>query len=175
EEHRPVPIGAPIAATQTWVLDERMQPVPRGVAGELYLGGVNLARGYLNRPGLTAERFVADPFARHTGARLYRTGDLVRWRSDGVLDYLGRLDHQVKIRGFRIELGEIESRLAQMEGVREATVIARDARLIAYVTGEPSLDAQQLKTSLAQGVPDYMVPWRIVVLDVMPLNANGKV
>uniref|UniRef100_UPI002027FA67 amino acid adenylation domain-containing protein n=1 Tax=Caballeronia sp. INDeC2 TaxID=2921747 RepID=UPI002027FA67 len=175
EEGKAVPIGAPIAHTQTWVLDERMEPVPRGVAGELYLGGAGLARGYLGRPGLTAERFVADPFAREPGARLYRTGDLVRWRADGVLDYLGRLDHQVKLRGLRIELGEIEARLAQLEHVREAVVIAREGKLIAYVTSDASFDVQHAKAQLATTLPDYMVPWRIVVLEALPLNANGKV
>ncbi|WP_143328303.1 amino acid adenylation domain-containing protein, partial [Caballeronia pedi] len=175
EEDKAVPIGAPIADTQTWVLDERMEPVPRGVAGELYLGGAGLARGYLGRAGLTAERFVADPFSDEPGARLYRTGDLVRWRADGVLDYLGRLDHQVKLRGFRIELGEIEARLAQLDDVREAVVIAREGRLIAYVSGDASFDAQRAKAQLAQTLPDYMVPWRIVTLDTLPLNANGKV
>jgi acyl-coenzyme A synthetase/AMP-(fatty) acid ligase len=167
-----VPIGAPIAATQTWVLDSRMEPVPRGVAGELYLGGAGLARGYLGRPGLTAERFVPDPFdTKGSGSRLYRTGDLVRWRGDGVLDYLGRLDHQVKIRGFRIELGELEARLAELDGVREAVVVAHEGRLVAYVTPEAAsgtdaeadteaLDVADLKAQLAKAVPDYMVPWR---------------
>jgi amino acid adenylation domain-containing protein len=174
EAGRPVPIGRPIAATQTWVLDARMEPVPQGVPGELYLGGAGLARGYLGRPGLTAERFVPDPLASTPGARLYRTGDLVRWRADGALDYLGRLDHQVKIRGFRIELGEIEAALTAQTGVREAVVVARDGRLIAYAVGE-SLDAAALRTQLAQRLPDYMVPWRIMPLAAMPLNANGKV
>ncbi|MEQ5838800.1 amino acid adenylation domain-containing protein [Paraburkholderia acidicola] len=178
-----VPIGAPIAATQTWVLDAHMQPVPRGVAGELYLGGAGLARGYLGRPGLTAERFVPDPFdLEGRGARLYRTGDLVRWRADGVLDYLGRLDHQVKIRGFRIELGELEARLVELDGVREAVVIAHEGRLVAYVTpvtttdaATEALDVTELKSQLARAVPDYMVPWRIVALETLPLGVNGKV
>ncbi|SIO44250.1 non-ribosomal peptide synthetase [Paraburkholderia phenazinium] len=177
EAGRPVPIGRPIAATQTWVLDARMEPVPQGVPGELYLGGAGLARGYLGRPGLTAERFVPCPFGAvgaAEGARLYRTGDLVRWRADGALDYLGRLDHQVKIRGFRIELGEIEAALTAQSGVREAVVVAHDGRLIAYAVGE-SLDAAALRMRLAQTLPDYMVPWRIVPLEAMPLNANGKV
>ncbi|MFM0502678.1 amino acid adenylation domain-containing protein [Paraburkholderia caffeinilytica] len=174
EPGRAVPIGRPIAATQTWVLDARMAPVPAGVPGELYLGGAGLARGYLGRPGLTAERFVPDPFATEAGARLYRTGDLVRWRDDGALDYLGRLDHQVKLRGFRIELGEIEAALTAQAGVREAVVTALDARLVAYVTGD-GLDAAALRARLAQQLPDYMVPWRIVPLAALPLNANGKV
>ena len=174
EAGRPVPIGRPIAATQTWVLDARMQPVPQGLPGELYLGGAGLARGYLGRPGLTAERFVPDPLGGTPGARLYRTGDLVRWRADGALDYLGRLDHQIKIRGFRIELGEIEAALTAQTGVREAVVVAHDSRLIAYAVGE-SLDAAALRTQLAQRLPDYMVPWRIIPLAAMPLNANGKV
>ncbi|WP_322029488.1 non-ribosomal peptide synthetase [Paraburkholderia sp. J76] len=169
-----VPIGRPIAATQTWVLDARMAPVPQGVPGELYLGGAGLARGYLGRAALTAERFVPDPFASAPGARLYRTGDLVRWRDDGALDYLGRLDHQVKIRGLRIEPGEIEAALAAQPNVREAVVTARDARLVAYVTGD-ALDTAALRASLAQQLPDYMVPWRIVPLSALPLNANGKV
>ena len=174
EAGRPVPIGRPIAATQTWVLDARMQPVPQGVPGELYLGGAGLARGYLGRPGLTAERFVPDPLGGTPGARLYRTGDLVRWRADGALDYLGRLDHQVKIRGFRIELGEIEAALTAQTGVREAVVVAHNGRLIAYAVGE-SLDAAALRVQLARRLPDYMVPWRIIPLAAMPLNANGKV
>jgi amino acid adenylation domain-containing protein len=178
EPGRPVPIGRPIAATQTWVLDARMSPAPLGVAGELYLGGAGLARGYLGRPGLTAERFVPDPFASEAGTRLYRTGDLVRWRDDGALDYLGRLDHQVKIRGFRIELGEIEAVLTAQAGVREAVVSALDGRLVAYISHDASndgLDVAALSASLARQLPDYMVPWRIVPLDALPLNANGKV
>ena len=178
EPGRPVPIGRPIAATQTWVLDARMSPVPPGVPGELYLGGAGLARGYLGRPGLTAGRFVPDPFATGAGARLYRTGDLVRWRDDGALDYLGRLDHQVKIRGFRIELGEIEAALTAQAGVREAVVTAQDSRLVAYVTGDATcdaLDVAALRARLAHQLPDYMVPWRIVPLVALPLNANGKV
>ncbi|WP_186151696.1 AMP-binding protein, partial [Burkholderia gladioli] len=166
---RAVPIGRPIAATQTWVLDARLNPVPPGVPGELYLGGAGLARGYLGRPDLTAERFVPDPFADEPGARLYRTGDLARWRADGAIDYLGRIDHQVKIRGLRIELGEIESALTADASVREAVVIAHEGRLVGYVTGTAP-DVAALRTSLAARLPDYMVPWRIVVLDTLPLN-----
>ncbi|WLE63029.1 amino acid adenylation domain-containing protein [Burkholderia plantarii] len=177
EAGRAVPIGRPIASTQTWVLDARLNPVPPGVPGELYLGGAGLARGYLGRPDLTAERFVPDPFATVPGARLYRTGDLARWRTDGALDYLGRVDHQVKIRGLRIELGEIESALTALPSVREAVVVALDGRLIAYVTSEASeaLDPAVLRTALSARLPDYMVPWRIVVLDALPLSPNGKV
>ncbi|ACR31387.1 non-ribosomal peptide synthetase [Burkholderia glumae] len=177
EAGRAVPIGRPIAATQTWVLDARLNPVPPGVPGELYLGGAGLARGYLGRADLTAERFVPDPFATAPGARLYRTGDLARWRADGVLDYLGRVDHQVKIRGLRIELGEIESALTALAAVREAVVVARDGRLVGYVTGEAGegLDPGRLRAALAARLPDYMVPWRIVVLAALPLSSNGKV
>ncbi|WP_186234841.1 non-ribosomal peptide synthetase [Burkholderia gladioli] len=174
EAGRAVPIGRPIAATQTWVLDARLNPVPPGVPGELYLGGAGLARGYLGRPDLTAERFVPDPFADEPGARLYRTGDLARWRADGAIDYLGRIDHQVKIRGLRIELGEIESALTADASVREAVVIAHEGRLVGYVTGTAP-DVAALRTSLAARLPDYMVPWRIVALDTLPLNPNGKV
>ncbi|GLX93432.1 hypothetical protein Hesp01_13820 [Herbidospora sp. NBRC 101105] len=156
-----VTIGRPIWNTRTYVLDRWLRPVPPGVAGELYLAGVQLARGYLDRPGLTAERFVADPFA--AGERMYRTGDLARWNRDGTLSYLGRTDHQVKIRGFRIELGEIE---AAIGGVN--VVVARDDRLVAYVTGEPrDLD-------LARTLPEYMVPAAVVWLDALPLTTSGK-
>ena len=134
-----VPIGQPISDTQTHVLDAQLNPVPQGVAGELYLGGIGLARGYLNRASLTAERFVADPFDT-AGARLYRTGDLVRWNGEGQLEYLGRLDHQVKVRGLRIELGEIEAQLLAQPRVREAVVMAKGAavgtRLVAYVSAQ---------------------------------------
>ncbi|NIF65511.1 amino acid adenylation domain-containing protein, partial [Burkholderia sp. Cy-647] len=174
EAGRAVPIGRPIAATQTWVLDARLNPVPPGVPGELYLGGAGLARGYLGRPDLTAERFVPDPFADEPGARLYRTGDLARWRADGAIDYLGRIDHQVKIRGLRIELGEIESALTADASVREAVVIAHEGKLVGYVTGTTP-DVAALRTALAARLPDYMVPWRIMALDTLPLNPNGKV
>ena len=172
-----VPIGRPIDGATCLVLDAARQPVPPGVAGELYIGGAGLARGYLNRPELTAERFVAHPFA--AGARLYRSGDLVRWRGDGLLDYLGRIDSQVKIRGYRIELGEIEAALNAQAGVRQSVVIADitgrgDTRLVAYVAGD-SIDAGLLKRALGLRLPDYMVPSAWVVLEQLPLLANGKV
>ncbi|QEY71375.1 amino acid adenylation domain-containing protein [Pseudomonas denitrificans (nom. rej.)] len=154
-------LGKPIANTQLYILDGELQPAPIGVAGELYIAGDGLARGYHGRPELTCERFVADPYGRESGARMYRTGDLARWRADGVLEYLGRIDHQVKIRGFRIELGEIESRLLGQPGVREAVVIARDAgqvkQLVGYVTGHIDSD---LRAALLEELPDYMVPRR---------------
>ncbi|MFG0610739.1 amino acid adenylation domain-containing protein [Delftia sp. WSY_14] len=176
-----VPIGRPISATGTWVLDADMAPVPQGVAGELYLGGMALARGYLNRPGLTAERFVADPFDSSGKGRLYRTGDLVRWNAQGQLEYLGRMDHQVKIRGLRIELGEIEAHLLARPEVREAVVVAAHGPggecLVGYVAapGEDERLAARLRQALAGVLPDYMVPSSIVVLQGLPLNANGKV
>ncbi|WP_230182617.1 non-ribosomal peptide synthetase, partial [Aquabacterium sp. CECT 9606] len=173
-----VAIGQPIADTTVRVLDAGLNLLPQGVAGELYLGGIGLARGYVGRHGLTAERFVADPFST-TGERLYRTGDLVRWRLDGQIEYLGRIDHQVKIRGFRIELGEIEAQLLRQAGVREAVVVvqplAAGARLVAYVSGAQVLHTPGIKAQLALDLPDYMVPALIMVLDQLPLNANGKV
>jgi amino acid adenylation domain-containing protein len=169
-----VPIGRPISQTQALVLDGSLNPVPQGVAGELYLGGISLARGYLKRAGLTAERFVAT----EGGQRLYRTGDLVRWNNEGQLEYLGRIDHQVKVRGFRIELGEIEAQLLAQESVREAVVVANQgpagARLVGYVSGQ-DIDTAVLRARLAEALPDYMVPGALVVLDALPLNANGKV
>jgi amino acid adenylation domain-containing protein len=176
-----VPIGRPIANTQMYILDAQMAPVPLGVAGEIHIGGIGVARGYLNRPELTAERFVANPFAPD---RLYKTGDLGRWRQDGSIEYLGRKDFQVKIRGFRIELGEIEARLLQCEGVREAVVLAREEpahgdsgdnkRLVAYLTGTPPA-AAALRAALAECLADYMLPAAFVVLDALPLTSNGKV
>ena len=176
-----VPIGRPIDDTQTYVLDAEMNLVPPGAAGELYLGGAGLARGYVRRAALTSERFVADPFDSEGGARLYRTGDLVRWNSEGQLDYLGRIDHQVKIRGFRIELGEIEAQLLAQPEVREAVVVASQgtggARLVAYVSAqaEHAIDAARLREQLGRALPDYMVPALFMVLETLPLNANGKV
>ncbi|WP_416768990.1 amino acid adenylation domain-containing protein [Pseudomonas sp. RHF3.3-3] len=174
-------IGRPFANVQVHVLDARGEPAPLGVAGEIHIGGVGVARGYLNRDALSAERFIADRFSKVPGARLYKTGDLGRWLADGTLEYLGRNDFQVKIRGFRIELGEIENALLAVPGVREAVVIARDdsqgdsdnQRLVAYVCGEP-VPAEQLRSALLGGLPEYMVPSAFVHLDKLPLTANGK-
>lgn len=180
EDESRVPIGRPISGIQTWVLDEGLNQVPLGVAGELYLGGVGLARGYLNRAGMTTERFVADPHSAD-GKRLYRTGDLARWNAEGQLQYLGRIDHQVKVRGFRIELGEIEAQLLAQKAVRDAVVVARDSadgtRLVAYVTAaaEHAIDVPRLREQLAVSLPDYMLPNVIAVLEHLPLSANGKV
>uniref|UniRef100_UPI00140CF66F non-ribosomal peptide synthetase n=1 Tax=Pseudomonas akapageensis TaxID=2609961 RepID=UPI00140CF66F len=173
------PIGRPIAATSTHVLDARLEPVAVGITGELYIGGTGLARGYHQRPDLTAERFVPDPFGE-SGARLYRTGDLVRWRRDGALEYLGRIDHQVKVRGFRIELGEIEAQLLANAEVRAAVVLAREAaggtRLVGYVAATDSDTlAETLKAELRRSLPEYMVPAQIVVLAQLPLTPNGKI
>jgi len=177
-----VPIGFPIANVQIHILDKRLQPVPAGVPGELFIGGVAVARGYLARPDLTAEKFIADPFSERPGARMYRSGDLARWRADGSIEYLGRIDHQVKIRGFRIELGEIESVLATVPAVRDVVVVAHagadgDKRLVAYAAprdGE-QLDAATLRNACRESLPEYMVPAVFVLLPALPLNANGKV
>ncbi|MBI6926333.1 non-ribosomal peptide synthase/polyketide synthase [Pseudomonas putida] len=167
------PIGKPIANTTLYVLDEQGQPVPQGVTGELYIGGVQVARGYLNRPELTAERFLDDPFGQRPGGRLYRTGDLARHLPDGNLEYLGRNDDQVKLRGLRIELGEIQAAMTAVAGIKEAVVIARDQRLIAYYTGaQQPVDA--LRTALLHQLPDFMVPALFMHLQALPLSPNGK-
>ena len=171
-------LGGPVGNTTLYVLDSHFNLAPIGVAGELFIGGAGLARGYWRRAGLSAERFVPDPFGP-AGARLYRTGDLARWRADGVLDYVGRADHQVKIRGRRIELGEIEAHLRAQPGVRDSVVVAREIggglNLIGYVSGDEALDAASLRSALIAVLPDYMVPWRLIILPQLPLTPNGKI
>jgi natural product biosynthesis luciferase-like monooxygenase protein/amino acid adenylation domain-containing protein/non-ribosomal peptide synthase protein (TIGR01720 family) len=176
------PLGGPIANTDVYVLDSRLQPVPLGVPGELFIGGVGVARGYLHRPELTAERFLPHPFRQGPGARLYRTGDVVRWRPDGRLEFLGRTDDQVKIRGYRVEPGEAEALLAGHPELREAVVVARTERtagprLVAYVVARqspgPALEA--LRTYLRERLPEYMVPSALVPLESLPRTPTGKV
>ena len=178
EKVNSVPIGRPIANTQVYILDSHLQPVPIGVPGELYIGGLGLARGYLNRPELTEKKFIRSPF----GDRLYKTGDLVRYLPDGNIEFLGRIDNQVKIRGFRIELGEIEAVLAEHPGVTQVAVIAREdqpgnKRLVAYVLLNPEQEAtsSELRRFLKEKLPDYMVPAAFVELEELPLTPNGKV
>ena len=187
ESHaRIVPIGLPIANTQIYLLDQSQQPVPIGVPGELYIGGVGLARGYFNRPELTAEKFVPNPFRE--GERLFRTGDLARYRAEGAIEFLGRIDHQVKINGFRIELGEIEVVLGQHPAIKEVVVVAREdvpgnKRLVAYLVSALVWDGQQethllieeLRNYLKEKLPHYMIPSAFVFLPVLPLQPNGKV
>ncbi|MGW3152609.1 amino acid adenylation domain-containing protein, partial [Streptomyces sp. NPDC001177] len=172
------PIGRPIARTRAYVLGTGLELVAPGVVGELYVAGAGVARGYLGRPGLTAERFVADPYAPEPGGRMYRTGDLVRRNAHGELEFIGRADHQIKIRGFRIEPGEIEAVLSGHPGVVEATVVRHeqsgDARLVAYAVAREALRAEDLKEFARDRLPEYMVPAAVVLLDRMPLTANGK-
>jgi len=176
-----IPIGRPISNTQFYVLDRSMEPVPIGLPGELYLGGEGVALGYHNRPELNAEKFVPNPFASSTPGLLYRTGDLVRYQQDGVLQFLGRIDHQVKIRGFRIELGEIESALLERSDVRQAVVMAREDLpggkcLVAYVVAaSQSARPENIRADLKLELPEYMVPAHIVFLEQLPLTPNGKI
>ena len=176
-------IGRPLDNTRVYLLDRHRQPVPPGVAGEIYIGGAGVARGYLNRPELSAERFLPDPFVTAPDARMYRTGDLGRWRAEGHLEYLGRNDFQVKVRGFRIELGEIETQLLGMPGLREAVVVAQpgpcgDSRLVAYLVphdpASPAPVLAEVRAHLESRLPDYMLPSACVVLTHLPLTPNGK-
>ncbi|WP_164003015.1 non-ribosomal peptide synthetase, partial [Pyxidicoccus caerfyrddinensis] len=178
EPHRSIPIGRPIANTSIRLLDAHLRPVPMGVPGELFIGGIQVGRGYLARPELTAERFIPDPFSDTPGARLYRTGDKARWLADGNIEYLGRLDFQVKVRGLRIELGEIEATLEKHPQVRQAVVMVRDgSHLVAYVVppkGEQPPSTVDVRDFLKTKLPEYMVPSAFVTLEALPLNSSGK-
>ncbi|WP_155273917.1 non-ribosomal peptide synthetase, partial [Xanthomonas arboricola] len=172
-------LGGPIDNVRIYLLDTLGNPVPIGVAGEIYIAGAGVARGYLDRPALTAERFLADPFSGQKGERMYRTGDLARWRPDGTLVFLGRNDSQVKIRGFRVELGEIEAQLGACPGIREAVVVAREdvpdtVRLVAYVVADPQPVAAELRDALHRQLPEHMIPSAFVHLPSLPLTPNGK-
>jgi amino acid adenylation domain-containing protein/non-ribosomal peptide synthase protein (TIGR01720 family) len=170
-----VPIGRPVDHLRLYVLDQLMAPLPVGVCGELYVGGLGVGRGYLGDARRSAAAFVPDPFAREPGARLYRTGDLGRWRADGSIEFSGRRDHQVKLRGFRIELGEVEARLAEHPAVREVAVVVRGERLLAYVAALEAPAADELRDWLRARVPGYMVPAAFVVLPALPRNLSGKI
>ncbi|MDQ8021212.1 MAG: amino acid adenylation domain-containing protein [Moraxellaceae bacterium] len=175
-----VPIGRPLPNVTVYILDEHHQPVPVGVPGELYIGGIGLARGYLNRPELTAERFVPHPFSGNSGERLYRSGDKARYLPDGNIEFLGRIDNQVKLRGYRIELGEIEAALTAHPSIHDAAVMVREdhpgeRRLVAYVISDQPLEGKQLRAHLRQSLPDYMLPQHYVQLAALPLSPNGKV
>ena len=176
-----VPIGRPIANTQLYILDEKLEPVAPGVMGELYIGGAGVARGYLNRPDLTKERFLADPFSDKADARMYKSGDLARYREDGIIEYMGRVDNQVKVRGYRIELGEIEAMLASYPPVQSCAVLAREdtpgeKELVGYLVPRngkvPEVEA--LREFLKEGLPEYMVPAKFVYLESFPADSQRQ-
>ena len=176
------PIGFPIANENAYILDNFLQPVPIGMSGELYLGGIGIARGYINRSDLTAERFAPNPFSLTAGERIYKTGDVVRYRANGVIEFIGRVDHQIKLRGYRIEVGEIEVALEQHAQVSKAVVVMDEhedqQKLIAYVVSIPTnstLDSGELQQFLDGRMPAYMVPTTWIVLDSLPLTATGKI
>jgi acyl-coenzyme A synthetase/AMP-(fatty) acid ligase/acyl carrier protein len=176
-----VPIGRPIANTQIYILDQDLNHVPVGVPGELHIGGVGVGRGYWHQPELTREKFILDPFCVQPGARLYKSGDLARYRPDGVIEYVGRMDHQIKIRGQRVELGEIEAIIQDYPGVRENVVIMRedpsgDKQLIAYlvVRDKPDPSISELRSFVKQHIPEHMVPSAFVFVGSLPLSPNGK-
>lgn len=182
DKQGPVMIGRPIANTPVYILDQHMQPVPIGVSGELYIGGVGVSRGYLNRPDLTEKVFVKNPFSPDPSAIMYKTGDLARYHANGNLEFLARVDQQIKIRGFRVELGEIETVLLEHPRVKQGVVIVRqdlpgDARLVAYLVPADSLgaDARELRQFLRKKLPDYMIPQHFVELDALPRTPNGKI
>ncbi len=181
QQENTVPLGRPYGNTQIYILDTYLQPVPIGIAGELYVGGAGLARGYLRRPDLTADRFIPNPFGKAGKTRLYKTGDLARYRPDGTVEFLGRIDYQVKIRGFRIELGEIEAGIEQHHAIREAVVVARqdtlnEKRLVAYLipNQKPAPNTTELRRFLKEKLPEHMIPSVFIVLETFPLTPNGK-
>ncbi|MGH9760990.1 MAG: non-ribosomal peptide synthetase, partial [Blastocatellia bacterium] len=176
-----ISVGRPIDNTQVHILNERMSLAPIGAAGELYIAGEGLARGYRGRPELTAEKFVPNEFGRNPGGRAYRTGDVARHWSTGMIELIGRVDNQIKLRGFRIELAEIETALLELDGVRDAAVVALeqvpgDKRLAAFLVADREVadGIERIRTALALTLPDYMIPASFVILPAMPLNSNGK-
>jgi amino acid adenylation domain-containing protein len=177
---RTVPIGKPIANTSIYILDKYLNPLPQGIPGELYIGGIHVSRGYLNRPQLNEEKFIKNPFDQENKSHLYKTGDLAKYMSDGNIEFLGRIDHQVKMRGLRIELGEIECALKDFGGIKEAIVLCRedrggDQRLVAYFTSYNAIRVEEIKTFLLQKLPEYMVPNDYVCLATFPLLMSGKI
>jgi acyl-coenzyme A synthetase/AMP-(fatty) acid ligase/acyl carrier protein len=175
-----VPLGRPIANTVLYILDKQLNPVPVGVEGDLYIGGAGVSNGYIGQPELTAERFTTDPLNPTSGTRFYRSGDRARWLSGGIVEFLGREDNQVKIRGFRVELGEIEAVLLRHPAVKHAAVVAKDTAegdrtLIAFLVASPKPEAREVREHLRQHLPKYMLPSSFVLVDSLPLNANGKV